>query len=97
LSFFFVLLYIGKENKKQRLRVSIALFFSGVLFGLGFGLLAIGFDYPGVLVGSSILGLFVGIIAVVMPNLYWWSQDRYFKSNPRLSQKLLIRLFNKRK
>lgn len=94
---FFVLLFIGKENRKQRLRASIGLFFSGVLFGLGFGLFAIGFDYPGVLGVSSILALMIGIIAVVMPNLYWWSQDKWLYSYPSLFQKALGLLFKKNK
>ena len=75
----FVLLYIGKENKKQRLRFSIALFFFGVLLGLAFGLIVIGFDYPGFWVLSSIIALLFGGMSVVMPNLYWWGQDIFWK------------------
>lgn len=93
----FVLMYIGLENKKQRLRVSIAIFLYGGFFGLLIGLIAIGFGNPGSLGFSSFLAFGLGLIMVVMINLYWWSQDKWLYSFPRLFQKTLSLLFRKRK
>ena len=78
------LMSIGRKDKKLRSRLLMFSFILGGSIGLIIGIVALDFGNPDSYLGCTLLTFCPAVITPIMLRLYWWGQDRWLYSYPRL-------------